>query len=389
MAQRNSRKNRARKKQPELRTGGGRKAKAERSRARGEVAERSASAGPAVRVRPAGPLGMGFLLLMAWLGVALIAGVGLYLDRWNVFGYPDSLWLYVAFGCATIAPAVGRVARGSLDADAWGLQSLVVPAGLFVAEAIVGPSCPVGADCAAIGARGALGLPLSLLVIAALAFVSWALARWMYRSAEYKRPGQGRVRYRYAAVAMLMLLLFPGTVIAAALVGTDLFSRDAPELALEAQQQVEEECYGLQEAPELVSRAAPRGYNPGWITFAVRRAREDRPGIGKDKLPSDWTGLDYVHPYEATVSFNQNGDVVSISCRRVGPGTGNAVADDLVQPEPDSNPLSPKTIGMEFLPRFFTQGVAGPSEEAKQKAREEAAAERRAKDASAEETDAK
>jgi hypothetical protein len=62
---------------------------------------------------------------------------------------------------------------------------------------------------------------------------------------------------------------------------------------------------------------------------------------------------------------------VNVTCRKVGPGSGDAAADDLTQGELESNPLSPKTTGSQFLPRFFTQGVAGPTEEGKKKLAEE------------------
>lgn len=366
MAQRSSRKGKGRKKQPELRTGGGRRAKAERSREREAAGARTTETGPAIRMRPAGAAGLAFLLLLAWLGVAAVAVAGLLLDRWYVVGYPDSLWLFVAIGCVVVAPAVGRLSRSSLDPHGWGAQSLLVPMFLFVAEAILGPKCPVGADCAAVGARGALGVVGSLVVILVLAMAAWALARWMYGLASYRRPAQGRVGFGITTVAFLTLLVFPGSVLAATLLGADLFIRDTPELAERATTEVDRECFGLSGAPQLVARPAPAGYNPLWTTFAVRRADEDRPGVGRDSLPRNWTTLPFVHPYEATISFNQDHQVVSVTCRRIGPGTGNAVAADLARDEPDSNPLSPKNIGSEFHPRFFTQGVAGPSEQAKE-----------------------
>ncbi|MCW2921130.1 MAG: hypothetical protein JWL76_1004 [Thermoleophilia bacterium] len=422
MAQRNSRKG---SKNPNLRTGGGRRAKAQRSQARQVQAERSTEAGPALRMRPAGAAGFLFVLLIAWLAIAAFCLVGLSFERWNLVSYPDSLWMYVAFGALAVAPAVGRVARSERDADSWGAQALLVPTALFVMDAVVGPSCPTGGQCGAIGARGSLGLFWSIVLIAAFAIAAWGLARWQYRSSEAKRPQSGRVRYRIAGMAMLALLVFPGLVLAAATIGGDYTFRDTPKLVPEAKQQVREDCYGLANAPEFAVRAAPDGYNPDWTTFAVRRANEDRPGVtsggddakddpkdakdakskakadkdAKDTkskaktspLPTDWADLGYVHPYEATVSFNATGDVVNVTCRRIGPGTGNAVADDLVQPEPDSNPLSPKTTGSQFLPRFFTQGVAGPTEEAKKKAADEkqAAAAKQAAEAKADATKAK
>ncbi len=410
MAQRNSRKGKGKSsKNPDLRTGGGRRAKAERSQARQVQAERSAGAGPAVRMRPAGAGGFLFVLLIAWLAIAAFCLVGLTFERWNLVSYPDSLWMYVAFGALAVAPAVGRVARTERDADSWGAQALLVPTALFVIDAVVGPSCPTGGQCGAIGARGSLGLFWSIVLIAALALGAWGLARWQYRSSAANRPQSGRVRYGITAMAMLALLVFPGLVLAAGALGGDYLLRDTPKLVPKAKQEVQDDCYGLADAPDFAVRAAPDGYNPDWTTFAVRRADEDRPGVtagaapeddapvdpkatAKEKaaakakadakqqsaakaktrpLPTDWADLGYVHPYEATVSFNHDGDVVNVTCRRIGPGTGNAVADDLVQPEPDSNPLSPKTIGSQFLPRFFTQGVAGPTEEAKKKAADE------------------
>jgi hypothetical protein len=352
------------------------------------------------------------------LGVAacIIIGVvlaGYLLGRWDTFGYPDTLWLYVAMGFAVAAPAVGRVSRGPLDPDVWALLAVVVPTGLFVAEAIFGPSCPIGADCSTIGARGSLGLLLSLVVVALLAAISWGLARWMYSAAMKRRPASGRVNGRITAIAMLTLLLFPGSVVAAAVIGTDVLMRDTPKLASAAAEQVEEECFDFAASPDLVARSAPEGYNTGWRTFAVHNVDEDRKGIqndpepaddtskdtatGADKdkhkdkdkdarkapakptfepLPDDWATLGYVHPYEATVSFNEAGEPVHVTCRKVA--SGQAVQDDLVTEEPDSNPMSPKTTGATFLPRFFTQGVAGPTEEGKKKAKEEAAARKRA-----------
>jgi hypothetical protein len=174
--------------------------------------------------------------------------------------------------------------------------------------------------------------------------------------------------------AVFGLLLFPGVLLGAAFVGMDLWLRSTPGLVASAATEVERECYGISSAPELAVRAAPSGYNAEWTTFAVRRADESRPGVGTRELPSDWAVHDDVHPYEATISYNSNGALVDVTCRKIGPGTGNATQADLEQVAPDNNPLSPKTTGSEFLPRFFTQGVAGPTEEGRTKAREDAKA---------------
>jgi len=326
-------------------------------------------------MRPAGIPGYLWVVLLAWLGVALVAYVGQLLDRWDTVSYPDTLWMYVAFGTIAVAPAVGRVARRAADANAWGVQALLVSGGLLAAEELAGPGCPRGGACDAIGARGALGLPLSIVLVAVLSLVAWMFARLAYRRGAQRRPSHGRVRYSIVAGAIALLLIVPGAVIAAALIGADKVLRDTPDLALAALQEVEEECYRLTRAPALAVRAAPDGTNPGWTTFAVRRASEQRPDVGKKRPPSDWADLDDVHPYEATVSYNSKGEAVdTISCRRIGPDSGNATKDDLTDGEVESNPLSPKTTGSSFLPRFFTQGIAGPSEEAKKKAADDAKA---------------
>ncbi|MCB0879775.1 MAG: hypothetical protein KDC46_12455 [Thermoleophilia bacterium] len=374
MAQRNSRKGGGKtKKRPELRTGGGRKAKAERAEERDRHRERTASgAAPVVRMRPSGAGGMLVVQLVAWLGVALLAYVGHRLERWGQLSYPDSLWLYVSFGVVAVAAAVGRVSRTVRDADAWGVEALLVPGLVFAATAISGPGCPTGGDCASIGARGSMGLFWSLVVIAAAAVAAWGIARWQFRAAMKNRPGRGRVRYGTAIVTMLWLLVFPGIVFGGSLLALDLWLRDTPDLVQQAKVEAERECYGLAAAPELAVRPSPDGYNPAWTTFAVRRADESRPGVGKKQLPSDWANLDYVHPYEATVTFDATGQLVEVTCNRLGPKSGNATADDLTSTPPDTNPLSPKTTGSQFLPRFFTQGVAGPTEEGKKLAAKQA-----------------
>jgi hypothetical protein len=378
MAQSNSRKGGNRtKKRPELRTGGGRQAKAERAERRRRSHERSAgSAAPLVRMRPGGPLGAIALYVVAWLGVALLMLLAQGWDRWWLLSYPDSAWLFASFGVVSVAPAVGRVSRTVRDADSWGAQALLVPAALLAVEAIAGPGCPTGGNCAAIGARGGLGLVWSFVLVVVLAAAAWALARWQQRAAADGRPARGRVRWSATLVTLLVLFALPGAVIGAAFVGLDWWVRDTPALVRTAAQEAERSCYGLEDAPELAVRAAPNGYSPTWTTFAVRRADESRPGIGKKGLPSNWATLDYVHPYEATVSFSGSGELVSVSCRRLGPGTGNATADDLTQGEPDSNPLSPKTgQGAQFYPQLFTN----PTTAASQIAEREKAAKAKAK----------
>jgi hypothetical protein len=382
MAQRKNRSSKGTKNNPDLRTGGGRRAKAERAEARRRSAEHDDRGRVPVRMRPGGAVGMAWFLIIGALIVAAVVYAALWLDRWNVVSYPDTLWMFVAFGLLTAAPSVGRVSRTVRDADLWGALALLLPASLFAIEAIAGPGCPTGADCATVGARGSLGIIWSIVLILLVAVVAWALARWQYRASYAKRPPHGgHVTITGMAVAMFGMLLFPGIVIGAATVGADWLLRDMPKLAVDAREQVERECYGLTAAPSLEVRSAPQGYNSDWMTFAVRRADEDRKGIKGAQIPKQWATLDIVHPYEATVSFTSDGQLVNVACRRVGPGTGNAVPDDLAPPVVESNPLSPKTTGQQFLPRFFTQGQAGPTEEGKKLIAERKKAEAAAKKA--------
>lgn len=385
MAQRNSRKYKGRRpNRPELRTGGGRQARAARSRDRNAAVARSSATGPGVRMRPAGIGGLLLVYVIGWIAALAVALLGLRLGQWNEVGYADSLWLYLAFGATAAAPAVGRVSRSSTDADVWALQALLVPTFAFIVEVLVGPSCPRGASCDALGARGSIGVLGSVLLIVVLAVVAFGLARWMYRAAADRRPASGRVTLALATSGMLLLLLFPGTIIAAALVGTDAFVRSDPQLAETARDEVAQECFGLDDAPAFDVRPAPVGYNSGWTTYAVRRASESRKDIGgKKSLSKDWLGLDRVHPYEATASFNEKGDPVDVTCRRISAAAGAATKDDLVEEEPESNPLSPKSIGSNFYPRFFTQGQAGPTEEAVKKAADDKKAAAAAKAAAA------
>lgn len=326
-------------------------------------------------MRPAGIGGVLFTQVLAWAGVALVCWAAWMLGRWYVVSYPDSLWLFVAIGVVAVAPAVGRVGRTSRDADAWGIEALVVTGALLAATIVLGPSCPTGGDCATIGVHGSLGTLLSVLVVLLAALAAWGLARWQQRSAEFKRPGAGRVSYGSTLAVMLGMFVFPGALVGAAFIGLDMLARSTPALARTAAVEVERECYGLTAAPDLAVRAAPNGYNPQWTTFAVRRSSESRPGVDGKDLDVTWATLDRVHPYEATVSFSADGQLVGVTCRKVGPGTGNAVKADEAASPPDSNPLSPKSTGSQFLPRFFAQGVAGPTEEGKKKAAAAAKAE--------------
>jgi hypothetical protein len=382
MAQRSSRSSKKKsRKQPELRTGGGRQAKAARTREREESGTTLAGAGPVVRVRPPGVGGVLVMLLLAYLGVAAIAALGAWVGRWDVLSYPDSMWLYAAFGMVAVAPALGRVARSEGDANAWGAQALLVPLGLLTAESVVGPECPEGGACGVIGARGALGLVGSIALVAVLAAVALLLARWNYSRARNNRPTHGRVRYRAAIAALVFGIVFIGGPLANAFGGVDILLRDAPAQVKDVREQVALHCFPLGDAPDLAVRAAPVGAYTGWSTYAVRRADEDRAGVKGAKLPTDWATLDGLHPYEATVSVTGDGSVLDPECRRVSPDAGAATADDLARDTPAANPLDPFTTGSQFYPQFYTQ--APPTAKQLRESKEALAAARKAEEAAA------
>ena len=251
---------------------------------------------------------------------------------------------------------------------------------------MLGPECPAGGDCAAVGARGSLGLVGSFAVIVVLAALAWGLARWTYVRARDRRPASGRVRYAWFTFALAGSMLLLATPIAAALTGVDMLTRGTPKLAADAADYVELRCLELGASSEMAVRAAPEGIQSSWTTFAVRRADEDRPGIGKKSLPKDWATLDTLYPYEALISYD-GGEVVSLSCRKVDPSSGNAVAEDLVPNEPASNPLDPATTGAQFQPLFYTQGPKVPTA-AEKKAEAAKAAKDKAAKAAADTKDA-
>lgn len=377
MAQRSSRSKKSRgrargtrndvRKQPELRTGGGRTAKAQRAQEREAAGARSATQGPLIRMRPAGFGGLLLVLVIALIVVAGVVAAGVWLDRTNELSYPDSLWLYASIGMVAVAWAIGRVARRKGDTNLWAALTLLVPLGMLVAEQVLGPDCPTGGSCSAIGARGSLGFPGSIALVVGLALLAWAIARVAYRRALDRRPAQGRVRYGAAAVATLGSALLIGAPVAAAGVGLDIALRDTPDLASRAGDDVAKYCFDLGDDPSLEVRGAPDGVYEGWTTFAVRRAHETRPGVGGAKLPSDWTELGSAYPYEAIIAYSE-GDVAALSCRRVAPDAGNATKADLKPNKPESNPLDPATTGASFRPNFYTQGPHVPTAAEKQAA---------------------
>lgn len=363
MAQRNSRSKKL-KKQPELRTGGGRTAKAKRAQEREASAVRTTSHGPIVKMRPEGFGGYLFLILMGWIGVAAIAAAAWYLDRWAVFSYPDSLWLYIAIGGAAVGPAIASYSRSHRDLDAWLLQTVLVSLGAYIAEYYLGPECPKGGDCAVIGARGSLGMIWSLVTIVGLGIGSWILARLLFNRARDRRPATGRVKLATSFFAISWSLLLMGAPLGAAMVGVDMLTRGTPKLAANASTYVENHCLELGASEDLLVRGAPQGIASMWKTFAVRNGDENRPAARKgQKLPSDWANLKSAYPYEALVSYN-DGEVVDLNCRKVDPGSGNAVPADLEANTPASNALDPQTVGSQFFPQFYTQGPKKPSTDA-------------------------
>lgn len=362
MAKRSSRKRgrNTTKKRPELRTGGGRAAKAKRSEERKRSGSVASQAGPVIRMRPTGTKGVLAQHLSAWVFIAVVLLCAWLFGRWLLIGFPDSAWFFLAVGLVSVAPAVGRTSRTVRDADAWGIISLLVPALALGGSRIAGPGCPYMGDCSTIGIDGSLGLIPSFLIVLGSGACGWGLARWQYRSALEHRPSHGRATYGGMLTAMVALMLFPGTLVAATFIALDNFTRDMPSLVVSAADEVERECYGLHSAPTLAVRASPHSYNPDWSTFAVRRANETRPDVGGKKLNIRWATYGKLHPYEATVSFSA-GEVVDVTCRRIGPGSGNATKDDLkpTPPDPSSNPMSLKN-SPQFLPDFYNQSAPMP-----------------------------
>jgi len=358
MAQRSSRSNkRTSRKQPELRTGGGRTAKAQRAEARNAAVTRTGSAGPIVRMRPAGPGGVLLMLVLAWLGVLAVVAVGKWFEQVDTFAYPDSLWLYASFGVLAVAPALGNSARSRADVDWWGAQALLVPLGLLLAELFLGPECPDGGGCAALGARGALGTPWSVGIVVAFAIGAWLFARLAYARARNTRPASGRVRAGATAVSIVMLTVFLGGPLAAGATAIDILTRDSASYAQRAEDEVARNCFGLADEPKLEARPAPTAIYDGWTSVAVRRVSENRPGIGTSKLPTNWDDLNTVHPYEALVAFSGDGQSAALSCQRVSPDAGKATTDDIKpNADPESNPMAPLTTGSQFFPQFYTQG---------------------------------
>ncbi|MCW2950368.1 MAG: hypothetical protein JWN41_1381 [Thermoleophilia bacterium] len=366
MAQRSSRSNKKKRrtkgevrKQPELRTGGGRAAKAARTRERVASATTASAHGPAVRIRPAGWRGFAEVLLLAYLGVAGVAVLGKVLHRWDILSYPDTLWLYTAFGMLAVAAAVGRVARSDSDTDSWGAQALLVPLGMLVAERLLGPACPPNGDCAVVGARGSLGIGWSIVACVALAAAAWGIARWSFSRARDRRPTSGRVRYGIAARAIIATMLLVGIPITAVMSGLDIMLRDEPKLVADAATDVEKFCFSFDANPTLAVRPSPDGVDPTWSTFAVRNSKEHRPGVGRSKLPADWAKLDYVHPYEAEISYTSDG-LADVSCRKVDSDSGTATKADLAPNAFDAstNPLDPLTTGANFFPLFYRQDTS-------------------------------
>jgi hypothetical protein len=373
MAQKSSRSKKV-KKQPELRTGGGRSAKAKRSQERQASAVRTTSSGPVVRMRPAGAPGYLFWIVMGWLGVAAVLGAAYYFNRWFVFSYPDSLWLYTAIGGAAVAPALASFARSQRDIDSWLAQTVLVSLGMYVAEYVLGPECPAGGDCAVVGARGSLGLVWSLVIIVGLGVGAWVLARFMFERARDRRPASGRVKVSTSFFALLWMLLLIGAPLAAAMTGVDMLTRATPGRAADAADYVENHCLQLGASSDLLVRPAPSGIASMWQTFAVRNADEDRPAVGKrNHLPKNWATYDSVLPYEALVSYNGD-EVADLNCRKIDPASGNATAADMQDNVPASNALDPQTTGSQFFPQFYTQGPHKPTpEETKAAAAKQAA----------------
>ena len=313
---------------------------------RNQTEVREQKKGPALQVRPDSRSGLVVLALGGWLLTALVLEGGLLLRRWYTFGFPDSLWLYVAFGMFTAAPAVGYVARRRADVDFWVIQAGLVALAALVIERVLAPSCPAGADCGAFGAMGSVGLPISVLLVLILTGASRYLGRFMLDWVGTRRPRGGRTSAGITLRAMLLIGLGVGSPIAITLIAGDALIREEPALAVAAEQDVREFCFGIaEEDPQLAVRPAPEAISSFWTSYVVRRADEDRPGIKQHPLPKRWLSQTETYPYEAVVAYDAKGGQSFLECRKVSPTGGVVDKADVKQPDYGAeSPIKPKEL---------------------------------------------
>ena len=307
-----------------------------------------------VRVRPAGGKGLATILLGTIIicGGVLAAAWGA--GRWFVMGYPDTLWLYLAIGMLASSAGVGFIARSMDDVRTWTILTATLASIALIGEIGFGPSCPAAAACGTVGARGSLGLPLTVCVIALATAATYGLGRVAFRRAIDRRPAAGRISLRIALGGMLISSALLGLPVALAVVGTDLALRPEPGFARTARtvSMEDAECFPISQAPpRLYARANPVAVSTEWSSFAVGRVHENRhTGADGKRLPASLVSYGEVSPYEAVVTIdNATGDTVSVTCRRLSATAGRATKADAAPLAADKikseNPLNPPRPG--------------------------------------------
>lgn len=367
MAQRSSRSKKSRSrgahvKKPELRTGPGRAAKAERARQRDEANTTQVDRGPAVRIRPDGVGSLIVFFVCGIIGTVLVAWAAHLLHRWSVLSWRDSLWLYVTIGAAAMALPMGVLARTRRDVQTWSLSAAVVAIAMLVAEQLSAPGCPDGGQCSVIGARGSLGFVGSIVLIIVVMTAAWFAAEAMRSAAAERRPRTGRTSIGIMLLAFITPTLMFGLPVALAGTGVDVLLRRMPQTVDRAKSDVGQYCFDVDESvPALMVRPAPEGVDPGWSTFLVRRAHETRPQPGGKKLPNDWTSFSRAYPYEASISFDRDGDRTSVTCAKISPRSGNATKADLTRSRLDLKDVSiTPPSAAPFKPSFLDNGPSQP-----------------------------
>ena len=287
--------------------------------------------GPLLRVRKATALGLVSMFAGAWVLVALIIAAAHWLQAWDIMGYPDTLWLYVAVGGVAVAPVVGRVALRAGDTLAWAVQIGLIALGALIAEAATGPTCTPG-NCDTIGARGSYGLFGSVILILAAIAITWWLGRLVYDRVSLSRPRAGRVRYAAMYVSMLVLGVTIALPVAGTLLALDLWARSAPSIASKAKADVAQYCFDITEPRyQLDVRPYPGSEATFWKSFLVRRASENRAtftAAGKStELPSNWVTAP-IQPYEALVTYQTETNTTDVQCRLISPTAGKATTQD-------------------------------------------------------------
>lgn len=300
------------------------------------------------RVRPAGRMGLLALVAGGLICQAVMLVAGLLTHRWNTVAYPDSMWLYLGFGLLVSAPAVGFIAESRADVRFWSTLSGFITLGALASEVSFGPKCPPG-NCTSLGARGVLGLPLSVALIVILAITAYVLGSFMLSFALDRRVRHGRTSWGITLSSMALPGLIVGLPVAGILLIGDLAIRPQPTHAQTARTEVIDACFQFDEPTyDLYVRANPVADATFWGSYLVGRRGETRrsDGLG-ERLPKSPLRLTTPSPYEAVVNVDtESGAATQVICRRVSPRDGNATKHDSATPDIKSeNPLNPSPPG--------------------------------------------